>query len=99
MIESLNLEDLSDQKVTSRENVIKRDIAIYGHIKAKAHILVGNAEVSIEELMSLKKGSVVKMLENIDEPMLLVLDGKTIAKGSLVVVDDVFGFEITEIAE
>lgn len=99
MIEGLNLEDLSDQKVTSKESVIKRDISIYGHIKAKAHILVGNAEISVEELMSLKKGSVVKMLEHIEEPMLLILDGKTIAKGALVVVDDVFGFEITEIAE
>lgn len=99
MIESLNLQDLADKKPTSKENAVKPDLAIYGHIKAKAHILVGSAEISLEELFSLKPGSLVKMIESIDEPMQLLVDGKLIAKGALVVSDDKFAFEITEIAE
>lgn len=99
MIENLNFQDLSEQKPTSKENIVKRDAAIYGHIKANAQILIGSAEITLEDLFSLKVGSVVKMLENVDEPMQLLVDGKLIAKGSLVVVDDKFAFEISEISE
>lgn len=99
MIENLNFQDLSEQKPKSKESMVKRDSALYGHIKANAQILIGNAEITLEHLFSLKVGSVVKMLENIDEPMQLLVDGKLIAKGSLIVVDEKFAFEVSEIAE
>lgn len=99
MIEGIELEDFSRKKVSSSENIVKRDASIYGHIKVCTQVVLGGAEISVDELLSLKLGSVIKMLESVHEPMKLLVDGKIIAMGTLVVVDENFGFEITEILD
>lgn len=99
MIEDLALQDLPKDNPTSGENIVKKDAAVYGHVKAKLEVVVGSAEISISELLQLKAGSVVQMLETIQSPMLLKMDGKVVASGSLVVVDDKFGFEVTDVID
>lgn len=102
MIENIELSELSElpENAEAGKSVIaKRDLSLCGHVTAVAEVMVGTVDVTIESLFKLKTGDVVISNNSVDESMSLVLNGKIIAKGNLVVVDDKFGFEITEVGE
>ncbi|MFV1922177.1 MAG: FliM/FliN family flagellar motor switch protein [Methylotenera sp.] len=71
--------------------------AIISDLKLNLEAMVGTAELSVEELFALQTGSVVKLKETIDTALTLRFEGKPVAIGSLVVVGDNFGIQITEI--
>lgn len=99
MIEDLALTELSEKVNLVGDPIVKMDPLIFGHVKTTLEVVVGSVEMTINQLLQLKTGSVVKMLEEVNTPMLLKMDGKVVASGSLVVVDDNFGFEVTEIID
>lgn len=66
-------------------------------LRIRLSVSVGAAEVSVGELFALREGSVVKLDRMTDAPLDITLDGKVIARGSLVVVGDNFGIRIDEI--
>ncbi|MFX6483885.1 FliM/FliN family flagellar motor switch protein [Acinetobacter baumannii] len=45
----------------------------------------------------MKSGEVVRLAQQVNEPVVLRLDGKPVARGNLVAVDDNFGVQLTEI--
>lgn len=85
---------LDDKKVVP---LIKRDMSLVRHVLVELTIEVGTAEMSLDELFALKAGDVVTLLQQVNEPMTLCLDGKAVARGSLVAVNDNFGLQITDI--
>lgn len=99
MIENIELPELPEASETGKSIVTKRDLSLCGHVTAVAEVVVGTVDITIENLFRLKTGDVVISNNSVDETMSLILNGKTIAKGNLVVVDDKFGFEITEVGE
>lgn len=99
MIENIELPELPETADTGKSVVAKRDLSLCGHVTAVAEVMVGTVDITIENLFKLKTGDVVISNHSVDETMSLILNGKTIAKGNLVVVDDKFGFEITEVGE
>ena len=68
-------------------------------VKIKLAARIGEAEITVGELFSLKDGSIIKPDRLTDEPIDILLDGKTVARGKLVVSDDYFGVSITEIPQ
>lgn len=68
-------------------------------VKIKLSARIGETEISVGELFSLKDGSIIKLDRLTDEPIDILLDGKTVARGKLVVSDDYFGVSITEIPQ
>lgn len=99
MIENIELSELPETADTGKSVIAKRDLSLCGHVTAVAEVMVGTVDITIENLFKLKTGDVVISNNSVDEAMSLVLNGKIIAKGNLVVVDDKFGFEITEVDE
>jgi flagellar motor switch protein FliN len=67
------------------------------HVMVELSVELGSAEMSVDELFALKAGDVVKLLQQVNQPATLCLDGKAVARGSLVAVDDNFGIQLTEI--
>jgi flagellar motor switch protein FliN/FliY len=61
-------------------------------------VVVGNANSTVGELMSLQASSLLKLDRKADYPVDVVLNGAVVARGQLVVVDEHFGVRITEIA-
>lgn len=61
-------------------------------------VLVGEARITLGELMSLKEAAVLKINRLVDAPVDVVINGNVVARGQLVVVDDNFGVRVTEIA-
>jgi flagellar motor switch protein FliN/FliY len=67
-------------------------------MQVRLEVRLGEAQLSVAELMDLREKSVVKLDRDAGAPVDLVLNGKVVGRGHLVVVDDHFGIEITEIS-
>ena len=58
---------------------------------------LGRLEMPISEILNLGPGSIIEVGHLVDEPVELLVNGKLIARGDVVVVDEKFGLRITEI--
>jgi len=67
-------------------------------VPLEVSVVVGSKRISLEELFSLKPGSVIVLDRMINEPVDITVNGRKIAEGELVVVNDRFGVKITKIA-
>lgn len=97
LIENVEFPDVESASSGEGDKLIEKNVSLVSHVKASAKVFAGSAEIEIGELFSLKKGSVVSLKEKVDEPFSLKVNGKCIARGHLVVVDDTFGFEVTDV--
>ena len=65
-------------------------------------VIVGSATMPVSSLMKLGRGTVVPLDHRIGEPVDVVVNGRLIARGEVVVVEDDntrFGVSLTEIIE
>lgn len=60
-------------------------------------VRMGQTEMQMGELLKLTPGSILELNRSADAPVELLVNGKRIAKGEVVVVDGNFAFRITEI--
>ena len=60
-------------------------------------VRMGQTEMHMGELLKLTPGSILELNRSADAPVELLVNGKLIAKGEVVVVDGNFAFRITEI--
>jgi flagellar motor switch protein FliN len=58
---------------------------------------LGRAEMTVEELMALKSGSVVSLEAGLADHLDLYLNGTLVARGVIVAVGDKFGVRIVEV--
>ena len=63
------------------------------------HDDVGRAELTLQEVLNLVPGSVVSLDKKAEEPVDLRVNGKLVARGEVVLVDDTYGLRITEILD
>ncbi|MFC5743547.1 FliM/FliN family flagellar motor switch protein [Dyella tabacisoli] len=77
--------------------LIKRNLALLGHVNVRLEVLVGGAELTVEKLFSLSKGDAIALDAHMDAPVTVQLDGKPVARGHLLAVGDQFGVKISEI--
>ncbi len=60
---------------------------------------LGRTRIPIRDLLSLDQGGVVKLGRALDEPVELVVNGMTTARGEMVVVDGRLGLRVTELID
>lgn len=60
-------------------------------------IELGSCQLPMREVLQLVVGSVVQLDKPADAPVELSVNGKLIARGEVVVVEDRFGIKITEV--
>lgn len=58
---------------------------------------IGRIKKLVKEIVALRQGSIVELDKQASEPVDIVVNGKLIARGDVVVIDDNFGVRITEI--
>ena len=58
---------------------------------------IGRTRMSIQELLSLGPGSVIELDKVAGEPLDILVNGRLVARGEAVVVNDKFGIRITDI--
>ncbi|MFN3243733.1 MAG: flagellar motor switch protein FliN [Planctomycetota bacterium] len=60
---------------------------------------VGRAQMSLEDVLKLVPGSVIALDKKAEEPVDLRVNGKLVARGEVVLVDDVYGLRVTQIVD
>lgn len=60
-------------------------------------IELGGCQLPMREVLQLNIGSVVQLDKQADAPVELSINGKLIARGEVVVIEDRFGVKITEV--
>jgi flagellar motor switch protein FliN/FliY len=78
--------------------LVAKDMGLVGHIPVTMSAVIGSVSISVERLFALKQGEVIAMNEGLDAPLTLLLNGKAVARGELVAVEDHFGIRITDLA-
>lgn len=59
----------------------------------------GQRQLTLREVLELNTGSLVELDRQVEEPVDLILDGKVIARGEVVIVDGNYGMRITEVTQ
>ncbi len=68
-------------------------------IELDARLRFGQCEMILREILELRPGSVVELNREILEPAELLVAGRVIARGDVVIVDGTYGLRITDIAQ
>ena len=66
-------------------------------IPLKVTVELGRTEVVIKDLLQLGQGSVLELDKLAGEPLEILVNGKLVAKGEVVVVNEKFGIRLTDI--
>jgi len=66
------------------------------HIRARVQVCVGTASLTVAELLNARCNQVIALDRQIDQPVDLLIEGKVIARGQLIAVDDHFAVRITD---
>jgi len=92
----IELEEISVGAVEGR-SLFDANLQLIQGVKVALEVSVGNAQITVGELFALKEKSILPLNKLTAEPVDVLLDGKVVARGELVVVDDCFGVSITQI--
>jgi flagellar motor switch protein FliN len=68
-------------------------------VELEASLRFGQREMLLREILELRPGSVVELDRRIQEPAELLVAGRVIARGEVVIVDGSYGLRITDIAQ
>ncbi|WP_312368413.1 FliM/FliN family flagellar motor switch protein [Stenotrophomonas sp.] len=77
---------------------IDKDLSLLGHVKVSLVAEIGSTELTVDELFSLRSQDLVTLNESVDAEVTLLLNGRPVARGELVAVEDKLGVRITELA-
>ena len=72
-------------------------IELLMHVPLALTVELGRATMAIAELLKLGTGSVVTLDRSVAHPVELLVNGRAIARGEIVAVDERFGLRITEL--
>ena len=66
-------------------------------VKATLRVCVGEAVMTVGELMNMKENHVMRLDRDVEQAVDVMLEGRVIARGQLMAVDDEFAVRITEL--
>ena len=73
------------------------NIGLILDVPLQVNVELGRTKKSIKDILDLTKGSIVELDKLAGEPVDIMVNGKCLAKGEVVVIDENFGVRITEI--
>jgi flagellar motor switch protein FliN/FliY len=73
------------------------DLQRLHNVPVELAVEIGRTTMTIGETLALGPGSIVSLNRLAGEPVDLLLNGRPIARGEVVVVDEEFGLRVTEI--
>jgi len=76
---------------------IKRDLDFLLDIPVEVSVQLGTTKMMIKEILQLGQGSVIELEKLAGEPMEILANNRTVARGEVVVVNEKFGVRLTDI--
>lgn len=81
--------------LTSSGNTM--DSQMFNRIPVQVTVELGQADLSLREILDLTEGSIIQLDRLTGEPLDLMVNGQLIAQGEVVAIDDNYGLRITKI--
>ena len=79
--------------------VISADSPIFKDARVVLNAALGHAELSVQDILALKSGSIVELNTGLNDLVELSLNGSRIARGEIVAVEGCFAVRLVEIAQ
>jgi flagellar motor switch protein FliN/FliY len=105
-LSSLWQEALKEQEEKEREEKrevltpdIQEKLKKFLDLPLLIEVVVGSTTLTLGEILNLGPGSVVELDNLVEEPVYIKVNGKLVARGEIVVVEDKFGVKIMDIVE
>ncbi|MGE0144686.1 MAG: flagellar motor switch protein FliN [Planctomycetota bacterium] len=93
-VEAMSFRPLRESRSSNR----RADIERYLDVELEVAVEVGTTHATLEDVLALVPGAVIRLDKRVGDPVDLRVNGKLIAHGEVVKVDDCFGIRITAIA-
>ncbi len=77
----------------------QRNLELLMDVEVPVSVEIGRAMVTLDTVVRLVPGSIVPLDKRAEEPVDLRVNGKLVARGEVVLVDDVYGLRITQIID
>lgn len=98
MTEAIEYEQF-DQGATAPGASAEGDLSRLTDIPMELAVEIGRTTMTVGETLELRVGTVVELARLAGEPADLLVNGTSIARGEVVVIDERYGLRITEITE
>ncbi|EKN64717.1 CheC, inhibitor of MCP methylation / FliN fusion protein [Neobacillus bataviensis LMG 21833] len=86
-----------EEKPLNDEDEKSVNLDLLMDINLEVVVELGRTKKKINEILELSQGSIIELDRVSGEPVDLLINGKVVAKGEVVVIDEYFGIRITEI--
>ncbi|TVL41564.1 flagellar motor switch protein FliN [Brachyspira hyodysenteriae] len=90
---------MSNVENKNSNNIPSNNIGLLMDVTINVTVELGRARLSIREILGLGEGSIIELQKLSGEPVDLLVNGKLIAKGEVVVIDECFGVRVTDIVD
>lgn len=94
---SAQFKDLTEEAKTPRTDATKHELDFILDIPLDVSAELGRTRLLINELLQLGQGSVVELNKLAGEPLEIYVNGKLVARGEAVVINEKFGVRLTDI--
>jgi flagellar motor switch protein FliN len=91
-----NLENIQSER-TGDEKVVNNRLEILLDVLLPVSIELGRTTMFIKDILELDRGSIIELDKLASEPVDVLVNGKKIAEGEVVVIDKHFGIRITNL--
>lgn len=92
-----HFQDMTDMSRQPHDNKLKRELDFILDIPLDVSAELGRTRLLINELLQLGQGSVVELNKLAGEPLEVYVNGKLVARGEAVVINEKFGVRLTDI--
>lgn len=92
-IQKPDFQELSDEGTLE----VPRNLDLIMDVPLEFTVVLGKSRRTIKDILSLGSGSVVELDKMTDEPLEILVNGKLVAEGEVVVINESFGVRITNI--
>jgi len=94
--QEVQFKDLTAEAKAPRQDV-KRDLDFILDIPLEVSAELGRTRLLVNELLQLGQGSVIELNKLAGEPLEIYVNGKLVARGEAVVINEKFGVRLTDI--
>lgn len=100
-MQDVNVQPVQFQSFTSAVNPItqQENIDLIMDVPLEVTVELGRTKKSIKEILEFSPGTIVELDKIAGEPIDVLVNGKMVAKGEVVVIEESFGIRITDIVK
>ena len=90
-------EETLGKELSEQPTVDGRGIDLLLDIPLQVSVEVGRSKILVQDLLQLQEGSLIELDKLAGEPLDLYVNGRLIARGEAVVLNEKFGLRLTEV--